>query len=319
MARGTVIGIEIGGTKLQLVAGDATAGITHRVRKSVLAAGGRRGICREIEAGLNELRASIGPIDAVGVGFGGPVDRLSGRVARSHQIDGWDNFPLRDWVAERSDGAGVVVENDANTAALGEAFAGAGVGVETVFYANFGSGVGGGLVARGEVYHGDPPGEMEFGHLRLDRTGATVESRCSGWAVDARVRELAAAGDPNDALAQLIRATPGGEARHLAAALAERDGLARRVINDVAGDIGFALSHVVHLVHPGVIVLGGGLSLIGEPFRAAVADALAPVLMEALASGPPVRLAALGEDAVPVGAMHLAMREASKQKQGLRT
>ena len=212
----------------------------------------------------------------------------------------------------------VVVENDANTAALGEALAGAGVGAGTVFYANFGSGVGGGLVVDGEVYHGAPPGEMEFGHLRLDRSGATVESRCSGWAVDARIRELAA-GDDSGLLAELIGKTSGGEARHLATALAEGDPLARRVIEDVARDIGFALSHVVHLVHPGVIVLGGGLSLIGEPFRAAAARALAPALMEAFAPGPSVRLAALGEDAVPIGAMHLATRGSSKQKQGLRT
>jgi glucokinase len=78
----------------------------------------------------------------------------------------------------------------------------------------------------------------------------------------------------------------------------------------VASDIGFALSHVVHLAHPDVIVLGGGLALVGEPLRAAVADALTPHVMQAFAPGPTVALAALGEDAVPVGAVNLAIRAA---------
>ena len=81
----------------------------------------------------------------------------------------------------------VAVDNDANVAALGEATRGAGVGSDPVFYATLGSGAGGGLISRGDIYHGAPPGEAEFGHLRLDRD-TTVESRCSGWAVDDRIR-----------------------------------------------------------------------------------------------------------------------------------
>jgi glucokinase len=101
---------------------------------------------------------------------------------------------------------------------------------------------------------------------------------------------------------------PGSEARHLAAGLAADDPVARDILTDLAADIGFALSHVVHLAHPDVVVLGGGLSLIGAPFGSAVADALRPLVMDAFAPGPSVALATLGEDAVPVGALHLAAR-----------
>ena len=107
-------------------------------------------------------------------------------------------------------------------------------------------------------------------------------------------------------LARRVAADPGGEARHLAAALAEGDPLAARIVAEVAGDLAFGLSHAMHLFHPDVIVLGGGLSGLGEPLRAAVANGLKGFLMEALVPTIDVRLTALGADVVPVGALLLA-------------
>jgi glucokinase len=299
----TFVGIEIGGTKLQVVAGDGAGHILRRWRATVDPAMGSDGIRPQLLNGLEEIRAAHPPL-AIGVGFGGPVDRTTGRIARSHQVGGWEGFALREWLAELSK-LPVVVENDSNTAALAEATCGAGRGQNPVFYFNLGSGVGGGLVIDGTIYHGIPPGEMEFGHVKLDRSGATVESRCSGWAVDRRIAAHCKM-EPGGTLGQLVGNARGGEASHLPAALAQRDPTAERIIAEIADDLGFALSHVVHLVHPGVVVLGGGLSLIGEPLRGAVADALRKYVMEAFAPGPPLRLAALGEDAVPVGALLLA-------------
>ena len=89
-------------------------------------------------------------------------------------------------------------------------------------------------------------------------------------------------------------------------ALAAGDAAAHQIVQEVADDLAFALSHVTHLFHPEVIVLGGGLSLIGEPLRAAVAAKLPRLVMEVFHGGPPIKLAALGEDAVPVGALLLA-------------
>jgi glucokinase len=106
----------------------------------------------------------------------------------------------------------------------------------------------------------------------------------------------------------------GCEARHLAAAWREEDPSARHILNETAEDLAFGLSHVVHLFHPEVIVLGGGLSLVGEPLRAAVGRALCALVMEAFAPGPRVELAGLGEDAVPTGALHLARRATPRPK-----
>lgn len=298
-----LLGIEIGGTKLQVVAGTPTGTVSERRRFDVDPGGGGAGIRASIASCLPDLLSRWRPA-AMGVGFGGPVDFRTGRIACSHQVAGWSGFPLRDWLAEQA-GIPVVVDNDANVATLGESIRGAGAGVDPVFYTTLGSGVGGGLVAGGMIYHGATPGESELGHLRLDRSGRIVEQHCSGWAVDRRIREAIASGTPT-MLATLCRGMHGGEARHLAAAVAQADPVGCRILDDVAGDLAWALSHVVHLFHPGMLILGGGLALVGESLRSSVARQLEPWIMESFRPPPPVRLAALLEDAVPTGALLLA-------------
>jgi glucokinase len=299
----SLLGIEIGGTKLQLVLGDAAGGIQARRRLVVESAHGAEGIRRQIERTIPELLAG-NKIEAVGVGFGGPVDWRTGRINRSHHLAGWSGFALADWLHSQT-GTDVFVDNDANVAALGEALRGAGVGLNPVCYVTLGSGVGGGLVTEGRIYHGAIPGEAEIGHLRLDRQGMTVESRCSGWAVDARIRALKVT-EPASVLARLAANESRGEARHLAAALGQGDAAAMHILREIGEDLALGLSHVVHLFHPQVIIIGGGLSAVGEPLRAAVVAALPGFTMEAFRPGPEIRLAALGEDAVPVGALLLA-------------
>lgn len=298
------LAIEIGGSKTQICAGTAEGGLVERLRFTVDRAAGGEGIRGQIFDALPDLIARHQP-RAIGVGYGGPVAWRTGEIIKSHHIAGWDGFPLGAWLNELA-GLPCVVENDSNTAALAEARHGAGRGHSPVFYTNMGSGVGGGLVVEGRLYHGAPPGEMEFGHLRLDPEGTIVEDRCSGWSVDRRIRTEVSL-NPNSALAKRVGfASAGGEARHLAAALADGDPSAARLLREIAPDFAFALSHVVHLLHPEIIVIGGGLSLIGEPLRAAIAEALPAFVMEAFHPVPKVVLAGLGEDAVPIGALALA-------------
>src|SRR6266545_6522927 len=211
-----ILGIEIGGTKLQFVTGDELGNILERLRLPVDSARGAAGIRQQIERALPEFLEAR-HITAIGVGFGGPVDWRSGRIARSHQIEGWSGFDLAEWLGNLV-GAPVVVDNDANVAAFGEALNGAGIRFNPVFYVTLGSGVGGGLVVDGKIYHGARPGEAEIGHVRLDREGSIVESRCSGWAVDAKIRRLKTS-DPSGHLARLIGDSTGGEAKYLVPAL----------------------------------------------------------------------------------------------------
>ncbi len=298
------LGIEIGGTKLQIVVGDAQARILERHRFSVDRAGAAAGIRRHIETALARIIPATAPI-AIGVGYGGPIDWRTGKVCCSHHIEGWSDFELGQWLG----GLGhvpVFADNDANVAALGEAFHGAGRGHNPVFYVTLGSGVGGGVIVDGGIYHGATPGEVEIGHLRLDRSGTILESRCSGWSVDARIRALQSS-EPQSLLTRLSREQPGNEARHLGEALRQNDSIAQRLLREIAEDLAFGLSHVTQLFHPQVLILGGGLSNLGEPLRAAVAQALPQWTMKAFTPGPKILLAGLGEDVVPVGALQLAI------------
>jgi glucokinase len=298
-----MIGIEIGGTKLQVVLGGPDGEIGRRWRRAVDIAGGAEAIRGHIGVILKEILDGGAPA-AVGVGFGGPVDWRTGRICCSHHVEGWSEFPLGEWLAEMTR-LPVQVDNDANVAALGEASAGAGQGRDPVFYVTLGSGVGGGCVVGGRIYHGATPGEAELGHVRLTRAGDTVESMCAGWAMDRRVRAFVAA-HPESLLARLVGGATRGEAEFLGAALAQGDPDARGLLVATAENLAFGLSHVTHLFHPQTIVIGGGLSKLGEPLRAAVAAALPGFVMDAFAPGPRVVLAGRGEDAVPVGALRLA-------------
>lgn len=306
MSKDLFLGIEIGGTKLQLVLGDSSAFILERRRFQINKAEGGAGIRRQIESALPELLRDR-KLAGVGIGFGGPVDCRTGQICCSHQIEGWSDFPIGSWARDLT-GAPVLVDNDANTAALAEAVLGAGKGSNPVFYVTLGSGVGGGLVVNKNIYHGTIPGEAEIGHVRLDKSGVIVEERCSGWAVDRKIRKALEAREET-LLRALVGPEFGGEARQLPAALEQSDSIAIRILSEVCDDLAFALSHVTHLVHPEMIVLGGGLSLVGEPLRNNVAHALPNYLMQAFQPGPSIAIAALGEDVVPIGALLLA-REA---------
>ena len=298
------VGIEIGGTKIQVVTGDGKASIIGRQRFVADPARGAEGIRQQIAGALANI-AKRQQIAAIGVGFGGPFDRETGRACCSHQVAGWDDFPLHTWLSEQAAGAPVAIDNDGNTAALGEAIVGAGQGQSPVFYVTLGSGIGGGLVIDGLIYHGALPTEAEIGHVRLNTAGDTLESRCSGWAVDRRLRVYAAA-NPDSPLAKRLDGE-GGEARHLAKAMADGDAGAKAIFDEACGDLALGFSHVVHLINPATIILGGGLSQIGDPLRLGVEAALGRSIMDVIKPRPSVRLAKLGEDAVPVGALILAL------------
>jgi glucokinase len=300
-----LIGIEIGGTKTQVVLGDREGLIHRRWRAPVDPERGAEGIRENIRAALDELAAEASP-EAVGVGFGGPVYRDTGRIALSYHISGWHDFAIREWLADLT-GLPVAVDNDCNVAALGEAIKGAGAGAASMFYVTLGSGMGAGMVIGGKLYHGRMPGESEIGLMPFSPEGESVESHCCGWAVDRKVRGYAEA-HPDSKLAGLLPGESGGEARFLRPALDGGCPGAHAILDELAGDLAFALSIAAHLFSPHLIVIGGGLSLVGEPLREAVAARLPGYMTEALKPGPPVALSTLKDDAVGTGALLLAAR-----------
>ncbi|MCA9024023.1 MAG: ROK family protein [Planctomycetaceae bacterium] len=322
------LGIEIGGTKLQLGVGDgARAHFEAFERYDVIPKEGAQGILRQIEASARNLSNRFN-IERVGFGFGGPVDGATGRVITSHQIEGWTDCPLVDWVQETLE-LPAVLGNDCDCAALAEARYGAGQGHRTVFYITVGTGVGGGLVIDGHVHGTDRPAVAEIGHLRpglpADDSHATVESLASGWGIAATARaalqdaptriqdRLMPHGRPSlvDADRADLLERCGGDVASLTtlmvgkAAAAGNQG-ARAIIRTGTDALGWAVAQMIALVAPEVVVIGGGVSLMGEelflnPVREAVGRYVFPPLADACQLTSPQ----LGEEVVVHGAVSL--------------
>src|SRR4030095_499726 len=168
------------------------------VRKQVDREKGAKGILRDIAFMVDQILTSrkltLADISKIGIGFGGILDSARGVTLKSYQIDGWMNFPLKEW-AERQWGRPVFMENDASTAGLAESILGNGSGCSRLFYITVGSGVGGGWVLNGKIDSGQGLGAAEIGHMWLPdpRTGefAELEQICSGWEIGQRARRAA--------------------------------------------------------------------------------------------------------------------------------
>jgi len=328
MAKPLLLGIEIGGTKLQLGLGHGDGRIAALERRTVVPAEGAEGIRAQIAAAIGPLLDRVGltpgagALGAAGVGFGGPVDADRGLVSTSHQIDGWDRFPLADWLRKIARVERVSVQNDADTAALAEAHFGAGVGHSPLLYVTVGSGIGGGLVLDGRIYRGAGAGAMEIGHIWvIDRSDAdlgvvTLEQAASGWAIAASARAYAeriSAEGRGDDWEVLRRA--GGEpsaitTRNVAEAAREGDLEARLLLDRAVHAMAHGLAQAVTLVAPTRIILGGGVSLIGEDlWLAPIRDQLDHLVFSSFRGKFDLVGAALGEEVVVQGALVLA-REA---------
>ncbi len=310
------LGIEIGGTKLQLGVGDgAGPRLAKLVRREVEPARGAQGILGHIREMAQSLMDEF-PVSRVGIGFGGPVDAAAGRVVKSHHVPGWDNFPITDW-CQRELRLPAVVGNDADLAGLAEAHYGAGRSYDPVFYVTVGTGIGGGLIIGGRVYVGSGHGAAELGHLRpgFAATGddQILEACASGlgFAATAR-RRIAAAAKSNPEAAVLLKMCGGNlanlTARTVADAATAGNTLAHDAWNESINALGWGIAQVITLVAPAAVVVGGGVSLAGKalfyaPLRTAVERYVFPPFRGKYVLLP----AQLGEEMVVHGAIALAM------------
>jgi len=310
MSERKYIGIEIGGTKFQAIVADEKLNIFDKVFDAVGEVKKASVLQVKIENAVTKLMHNH-EIESIGVGFGGPVDFISGKIFTSFQVEGWSNFNLKTWLNNKFN-IPVIVDNDANAAALAEAINGGGANFNRIFYITLGSGVGGGFIIDGEIYHGKSLCESEFGHIRIDKVGATVESCCSGWALNKKLREYIKK-EPYGILSELSKAKGEDPSKFLLEAIKKGDLKAKSIFDKMTDNLAFGLSHVVHLLNPDVIIVGGGLSLIGEYISDAIIAMIPKYSMASIKNNlPEIKIASLQEDVVPVGAVLLARNNTEK-------
>ncbi len=310
---GLLLALDFGGTKL-------SAGVIERKAESwrgLKRAPSQAGATAEDDLALmsalaDDLLAGERPA-AVGVSFGGPVDAPEGRVRFSDHVPGWEDVPLRARLEARY-GAPVSVDNDANTAALGEYVYGAGRGCHSLLYVTVSTGVGGGWILDGKVWRGFDGMAGEIGFTVADPSGpecvcgarGCVECLASGPGLALYARELLSA-EPERG--RLLRQHASDTPEHLtaqqvSAAAAAGDELAWAALERAAWALGLGLGNAVNFMNPQRVVLGGGVSKSGARYwRKVYETARETARAQAALDLVP---AALGDDAPLWGAVALA-------------
>ena len=253
------IGVEIGGTKQQMAVGTASGEILERHSVKL----GARTTAAEILAWIRSTGGEIcsrRTISGIGVGFGGPIDPVSGRIVCSLQVEGWKGVALGDWFRETF-GLPAVVLNDTVTGGVAEWRLGAGVGSRRLFYTNIGTGIGGGLYDRGG-YGASSLGYTWIPDWRSAEPGATtrLEFLCAGPRIEARLAQPGYV--PPDSS---LRAVEGPlTCADLAQGARSGDPFSMAELDRVASSFALGLANVLALAMPDRVVVGGGVAKMGE-------------------------------------------------------
>jgi glucokinase len=285
-----IIGVDLGGTNI--VAGAMPADGSREIAMHTtptLAEGGASSVVdritgmieQVIEQTMAETGADRSAFLGVGIGSPGPLNREKGIVIVTPNL-GWKNFPLRDEIAKRV-GLEATLDNDANCATLGEFWCGAAVGGRNVIGMTLGTGIGGGLILEGKLYHGSSDVAGEIGHTSIDANGrrckcgnyGCIEAYASGPAIAERARE-ALRGDEGESI--LVTLADGDQRKITAQTVYEAskrgDVVAREVVRETGLILGTAVANLLNIFNPDIVVMAGGVTQAGDalfqPLRAEV-------------------------------------------------
>ena len=273
-----IVGVDIGGTNTVVgtVAEDGStiAGIGHR--PTPVADGPQGVVVRAIamaKESLEKAGNTYSDMEVVGIGIGcpGPIDTARGIVVESPNL-GWRDMPLRDHITEALE-LPATLENDASCAILGEWWRGAARGTSILVGFTVGTGVGGGIVLDGEIFHGASDVAGEFGHTTIDSTGrrcacgnyGCLEAYASGKAIARRAVEEIEAGIKTS-IPTYVDSWDQITAQTIYHAAKDGDSFAKQVVYDTARFLGAGIANLVNIFNPEMVVLCGGVTEAGEEF-----------------------------------------------------
>src|SRR5579863_7086278 len=270
---GPMLGVDIGGTKVAVGLVDREGTILKQGRSPMVANGTAEAALRAVTDAIDSLAAE--GIQSIGICAPGPLDPKTGVVLNPPNLPCWRNFPLAEKIKEKYR-LPVRVDNDANAAALAETRWGAARGYRYVFYATIGTGIGTGIVLDGRIYEGSTGSAGEGGHMSIDYRGplcgcgkrGCIEILAAGPAIAIRARAHVAA-DParGSALLNLAQGEPTSVTSEMVGkAYAAGDALAKEVLQETAELLTVWLGNIVDLFDPDVLVIGGGVAAMLNPF-----------------------------------------------------
>jgi len=315
---GYYIGIDLGGTWTKVGLSDSSGCLL--ARHEVLTEGYRGPgyivgeISKKLLALVEEKEISGSSLLGVGVGSPGPLDIDSGTILKTPNL-GWEDVPLRD-ILSGAVGLQVALDNDANAAALGEWWKGAGAGSRSLVCFTLGTGVGGGIVIDGEIWHGSGGVAGELGHMTIEVNGrrcncgnsGCLEAYASATAISERAREGLKGCDSG-----LSRAV-GGDLDKITSEIVYRqavegDPFCRRVIADTAVYLAVGIANMLNILNPEVVVIGGGVTQAGRLLFDPLLEEVGKRAFPSALRGTSIVPAGLGNDAGMVGAVGLIKKE----------
>ena len=288
------IGVDLGGTNLRIAAMDAQGRLLEKVTLGTQVALGRDRVidamCQAIR-GLADKYDGKAALQGIGIGVPGILDMRTGLLRESPNLPGWADYPVRTEI-ERRLGTRVILENDANSAALGESWLGAARDVDDMAMLTLGTGVGGGLVLGGRIWHGMTGMAGEFGHMTVEPDGVPckcgnrgcVEQYASATAVVRMAREAIDSGAPSLARAASSDAEFSAKAIYNLAIQGDED--ARKIFRRVGRALGVVIAGLVNALNLPMYVVGGGVSSAWEAFAPSIFEELTQRSMVFAATAP---------------------------------
>lgn len=317
MGKNYAVGVDLGGTKIATALVDLDANILERVVAPTRAQAGAGEVLEDIKETVRRVLGtrgvSLDQVVGIGVGSPGPLNPQTGVVLFAPNL-GWHNVPVGE-IMEKEFGVPVMVENDANLAGLAEARVGAGKGSKNMVYMTVSTGIGGGIIIDGEIYRGSGFVAGEIGHMVILPGGpkcgcgnqGCYEALASGTAIARMARDRVASKAKTSILEHAGGDLDAISAKHVADAAKAGDAVAKEIIEEAATYLGIGMANLINILNPDVIVVGGGVSQMGDMLFVPARNSAMKNALPSSAEGVRIVPAALGGDVGVMGAALLVL------------
>jgi len=302
-----VLGVDLGGTNIKAGLIGPDGRVLQREKSETQAEAGPETVARRICATARRCLEAAGGAGVRGIGIGSPgtIDLKSGVVLFSPNLPGWRDIPLRRLV-EQDLGLPCVLDNDANVAALAEQWVGAGRGCSSLVLLTLGTGIGGGIILDGRIWHGCNGVAGEIGHMSINPDGPVCacgnrgcfEVYASATGMVRRMREAIESGVPTS----LASRKDGLTAADIHRAAVQGDQAARQNLEATGRYLGLGVSNIMHMLNPEVVAFSGGVTAAGDMLMNPLLDEIEKRTLEASRRNVRVCFAELPEDAGIIGA-----------------
>lgn len=317
MANQWIAGVDLGGTTTKIAFITMDGDIVHKWEIPTDNSNEGQNITTNVAKAINEKLNALGESNdrllGIGMGAPGPVDYETGIILNVVNLGWQDNYPLKESL-EAASSLPAAVENDANCAALGEMWKGAGNGAKNLVCVTLGTGVGGGVIANGSIVQGKNGAAGEIGHITVIPDGGApcncgktgcLETVASATGIVRLANEELSKGESNGELAERLAANGKITSKDVFESVENGDPLANKVLKEVTFHLGFVLASIANTLNPDKIVLGGGVSKAGTILLDAVTENFAKFAFSAVRDSTKLALATLGNDAGVLGAAWL--------------